>query len=474
MLVSTAYLDEAERCAQVFVLHEGRLLAQGAPAQIRDNAPRAVLHRQAAPRASRRARCRRSCSTHPASIVDAVPQGGEVRFVRRPGADDDGAGRAARRRARRAGAGAPRGRLHGAAAREAAGASARARRRRPRRCPARTRPDEVVIEVKRPGAQVRRLHRRRQHQLRRAARRDLRPARPQRRGQDHHLPHAVRPAARHQRLPAGGRRQPAPCPRAGARRGSATSRRSSRSTAISRSPRTWSSSAAPTACAGRALRERMRAVLEQFDLVGQERATSGQLPGGFKQRLAMAAGLLHEPEILFLDEPTSGADPLARREFWRRITALAEAGVTVIVTTHFMEEAEYCDRIVIQDAGRLLAIGTPQQVRRAGGQGAGHGGGLHRHRRSARAQSAGAGGMSTRLSARAARGAHAQGDAAAAARPEQPGHRHPAADRADPDLRLRPVARREERAAGRGAGGHLAHRRGRGRRACSSRPTSRR
>ena len=92
------------------------------------------------------------------------------------------------------------------------------------------------------------------------------------------------------------------------------------------------------------------------------RLPSGQLPGGYKQRLAMAAALLHEPEILFLDEPTSGADPLARREFWRRITALAEQGVTVIVTTHFMEEAEYCDRIAILDAGRILAQGTPAEV----------------------------------------------------------------------------------------------------------------
>ena len=77
----------------------------------------------------------------------------------------------------------------------------------------------------------------------------------------------------------------------------------------------------------------------------------------------MAAALLHEPEILFLDEPTSGADPLARREFWRRITALAEQGVTVVVTTHFMEEAEYCDRIAIMDAGRILAQGTPAEIR---------------------------------------------------------------------------------------------------------------
>ena len=85
---------------------------------------------------------------------------------------------------------------------------------------------------------------------------------------------------------------------------------------------------------------------------------------------AMAVGLLHEPEILFLDEPTSGADPLARRGFWQRITALAAGGTTIIITTHFMEEAEYCDRIVIQDAGRILAMGTPQQVReQAGGQG---------------------------------------------------------------------------------------------------------
>jgi ABC-2 type transport system ATP-binding protein len=77
----------------------------------------------------------------------------------------------------------------------------------------------------------------------------------------------------------------------------------------------------------------------------------------------MAAALLHEPEILFLDEPTSGADPLARREFWRRITRLSEQGVTVVVTTHFMEEAEYCDRVAIMDAGRVLAQGTPAEIR---------------------------------------------------------------------------------------------------------------
>jgi ABC-2 type transport system ATP-binding protein len=81
----------------------------------------------------------------------------------------------------------------------------------------------------------------------------------------------------------------------------------------------------------------------------------------------MAAGLLHEPDILFLDEPTSGIDPLARRAFWRTITSLAQGGVTIIITTHFMEEAEYCDRIAIQDAGELLALGTPAEVREQAG-----------------------------------------------------------------------------------------------------------
>ena len=104
--------------------------------------------------------------------------------------------------------------------------------------------------------------------------------------------------------------------------------------------------------------------MQQFELSHFHNLPSAQLPGGFKQRLAMASALLHEPEILFLDEPTSGADPLARREFWRRITVLAENGVTVVVTTHFMEEAEYCDRIAVLDQGKVLAEGTPAEIRR--------------------------------------------------------------------------------------------------------------
>jgi ABC-2 type transport system ATP-binding protein len=113
-------------------------------------------------------------------------------------------------------------------------------------------------------------------------------------------------------------------------------------------------------------RERIDWAMQQFELHPVAKLASGQLPGGYKQRLAMAAALLHEPQILFLDEPTSGADPLARREFWQRITLLAESGVTVIVTTHFMEEAEYCDRVAILDAGRILAQGTPAEIRARG------------------------------------------------------------------------------------------------------------
>jgi ABC-2 type transport system ATP-binding protein len=114
---------------------------------------------------------------------------------------------------------------------------------------------------------------------------------------------------------------------------------------------------------GRRKRERVAWALAQFELEPLMRLPSGQLPGGYKQRLAMATALLHSPDILFLDEPTSGADPLARREFWRRITQFAERRVTVVVTTHFMEEAEYCDRIAILDGGRMLAVGTPADVR---------------------------------------------------------------------------------------------------------------
>ncbi len=114
---------------------------------------------------------------------------------------------------------------------------------------------------------------------------------------------------------------------------------------------------------GKILQKRIDEVLSEFQLRGLENKNAGDLPGGYKQRLSMAAALIHKPKILFLDEPTSGIDPLARRDFWRQITDLSAKGTTIIITTHFMEEAEYCDRMMIQDHGKVLALGTPQEIR---------------------------------------------------------------------------------------------------------------
>jgi len=118
---------------------------------------------------------------------------------------------------------------------------------------------------------------------------------------------------------------------------------------------------------GERKRTRIAWALETFALAPFRRRRALDLPLGHKQRLAMACALLHEPPILFLDEPTSGVDPLARREFWHLINSLAEQGVTVLVTTHFMEEAEYCDRLVILQAGRVLVEGSPEEIRRRTG-----------------------------------------------------------------------------------------------------------
>ncbi len=110
-------------------------------------------------------------------------------------------------------------------------------------------------------------------------------------------------------------------------------------------------------------RARIAWALEEFELGSFALAASKALPLGYQQRLALACALMHEPDILFLDEPTSGVDPLARREFWRRINGLAERGVTILVTTHFMEEAEYCDHLVIMAHGRILAEGTSESIK---------------------------------------------------------------------------------------------------------------
>lgn len=113
---------------------------------------------------------------------------------------------------------------------------------------------------------------------------------------------------------------------------------------------------------GMALKRRIEELLSEFGLQRLRNETWQNLPFGAGRNLSMACALIHRPEILFLDEATSGADPLSRRLFWNRINALARTGVSVVVTTHFMEEAEYCDRFLIQDRGKILALGSPDEV----------------------------------------------------------------------------------------------------------------
>lgn len=114
---------------------------------------------------------------------------------------------------------------------------------------------------------------------------------------------------------------------------------------------------------GRDQQTRINAMVEAFALAPWLDQKAESLPLGLRQRLSLACALLHEPPLLFLDEPTSGVDPVTRREFWSHINALADHGVTVLVTTHFMDEAEYCDRIALIYRGRLLALGTPDDLK---------------------------------------------------------------------------------------------------------------
>jgi drug efflux transport system ATP-binding protein len=115
---------------------------------------------------------------------------------------------------------------------------------------------------------------------------------------------------------------------------------------------------------GRALVARAEELLERVDLSGQGDVTTGDLPGGLRQRLALASALIHRPRLVFLDEPTAGVDPVARRIFWRLIRELAAEGTTVFVTTHYLDEAEYCRRIGLMVDGRLVALDTPAGLKR--------------------------------------------------------------------------------------------------------------
>jgi ABC-2 type transport system ATP-binding protein len=112
------------------------------------------------------------------------------------------------------------------------------------------------------------------------------------------------------------------------------------------------------------LQARIDWALSMSNLKGRENLITRTLPGGWKQRLALGCAVLHKPPVLFLDEPTSGVDPITRRQFWDLIHDIAEDGVTVFVTTHYMEEAEYCNRLALIFRGRLVALGTPSELKR--------------------------------------------------------------------------------------------------------------
>jgi ABC-2 type transport system ATP-binding protein len=115
---------------------------------------------------------------------------------------------------------------------------------------------------------------------------------------------------------------------------------------------------------GDRLDSRRRFVLDMAGLAGKERERTSALAGGWRQRLALGCALMHEPPVVFLDEPTGGVDPVSRRDFWNLIDGLARAGTTVLVTTHYLDEAERCDRVAIMHAGRLAALGRSSELKR--------------------------------------------------------------------------------------------------------------
>ncbi len=114
----------------------------------------------------------------------------------------------------------------------------------------------------------------------------------------------------------------------------------------------------------RELRRRREEIIEMAGLVGREDVLTANLSGGWKQRLALGCAIVHRPRVVFLDEPTAGVDPISRREFWELIYSMAKQGVTVLVTTHYMDEAELCQRVGFLSAGRLIALDTPEQLKK--------------------------------------------------------------------------------------------------------------
>jgi len=356
VLLSTAYLDEAERCGHVIVLHQGKVLAQGQPGDITAIARGRVFVAELA--AGQSARSVQSRLLDEPDVIDAVPDGGRVRIVRAgPGA----VGAAEVLNGARISAATPRfedgfmSLLRRVADQEHASAISLDR-------PLAASESEVVVHVhnlaRKFGAFTAVDHI--SFEVHRGAIFGLLGPNGAGKTTTFRMLCGLLPASDGELRVAGADVRHA---RADARAhlGYVAQKFSLYGALTVAENLDFFASA--YGLRGPRKSARIAWAIDQFELGPHAAEPSGQLPGGFKQRLAMAAALLHEPEILFLDEPTSGADPLARRAFWRRITALAEQGVTIIVTTHFMQEAEYCDRIAIMDAGRVLAEGRPGEIR---------------------------------------------------------------------------------------------------------------
>ncbi|WP_145524458.1 ATP-binding cassette domain-containing protein [Yersinia vastinensis] len=363
VIISTAYMDEAERCAQVYVMYQGKILAQGTPDALRSKAE--GLTWQAIPTIGMRARSlQASLLENRQQIIDAVPKGDAVRFICQSGSDDTLARKihATRREAELEDGFMVL--LHQAQHQDKKTVS------QPVKADMVSRQDNSGDEGK-PVIVVRDLVRQfgdftavasTSFDVNRGEIFGLLGPNGAGKTTTFRMLCGLLPATSGHLEVAGMNLRTARA-KARARIGYVSQKFALYGNLSVRENLTFFGGA--YGLSGKHLTQQIETSLAQFDL--DPNAISGELPGGFKQRLSMAAALLHEPEIVFLDEPTSGIDPLARRAFWYTIGELANKGITVIVTTHFMEEAEYCDRIAIQDAGKMLALGTPREVRQQAG-----------------------------------------------------------------------------------------------------------
>lgn len=362
VIVSTAYMDEAERCGQVFVFNKGRLLAEGTPAKLQDMA-KGLTFTTSPPDGMPARELQARLIDRPELIIDAVPSGGSVRFIRRAGEDGQRLDELLHDAPRE-----PRPEeledafmmlLRQQEEEEEGKAVAKPANAPPSVMVNGTRDEPVIVvrDLVRKFGDFTAVASTSFEVVRGEIFGLLGPNGAGKTTTFRMLCGLLPATSGH--LEVAGRNLRTARAEARGRIGYVSQKFALYGNLSVRENLEFFGGA--YGLRGKALKSRVAASLEQFDL--DPSAQSGILPAGYKQRLAMATGLLHEPDILFLDEPTSGIDPLACRAFWRTITALAKHGVTIIITTHFMEEAEYCDRIAIQDAGKMLALGIPQQVR---------------------------------------------------------------------------------------------------------------